>query len=49
MTRERLTEETGFELLWPPDVPVTPVPTGDELATIRRIDPDGAFLCGRIF
>jgi glutaconate CoA-transferase subunit B len=49
VTKEQLVEETGFELIWPEQVPVTAEPTEAELTAIHQIDPDGAFLNGRIF
>jgi glutaconate CoA-transferase, subunit B len=49
VTRDQIVEATGFDLLWPDDVAVTPAPTAEELSWVREIDPDGAFLTGRIF
>ncbi|MFH5822426.1 CoA-transferase subunit beta [Georgenia sp. AZ-5] len=49
VTKEKVNEETGFELVWPDGVPETPAPTAEELAAIREIDPDGALLNARIF
>lgn len=49
VTREQVVAETGFELIWPDEVPVTPEPTAEEVAAIREIDKDGKFLNGRIF
>ena len=33
---------TGFQLLLPPSVPETPLPTREELAELRRLDPGGS-------
>jgi glutaconate CoA-transferase subunit B len=49
ITREQVIDATGFDLIWPDDVPTTAEPTEQELGWIREIDPDGAFLNGRIF
>ena len=38
---EEVRRATGFELPGPDPVPVTPPPTGEELAELRRIDPTG--------
>jgi glutaconate CoA-transferase subunit B len=32
---------TGFELVVPPSVPETPAPSDEELAVLRRLDPEG--------
>lgn len=47
--RATVEQETGFELIWPETVPETTAPTAEELALIRQVDGDGAFLSGRIF
>lgn len=48
--RATIEEATGFDLIWPSDVPETSVPTDEELSLIRtEIDRDGAFLSGSIF
>jgi len=40
VTRRRVEEATGFELLWPPDVPETEPPTSEELTVLREeVDP----------
>lgn len=49
VAREQVEAETGFELIWPDEVPTSEPPTTEELAAIREIDGDGAFLAGRIF
>jgi len=42
-------EKTGFELLIPEEVPVTPEPTEKELDLIRNIvDPNGELLQGKM-
>ncbi|MHB9149950.1 MAG: CoA-transferase subunit beta [Thermoleophilia bacterium] len=40
-TRDEVVAETGWELAVAPDVAPTPAPSEEELATIRRYDPDG--------
>ena len=40
VTTEQVQENTGFALVVPPEVGVTEPPTGEELAALRRIDPD---------
>ena len=49
VTKDQVVEATGFDLIWPDEVPETPAPTGQELTWIHEIDRDGAFLNGRIF
>jgi glutaconate CoA-transferase, subunit B len=49
VTREQVEGETGFELVWPSEVPETVPPTAEELEAIHEIDRDAAFLAGRIF
>lgn len=50
VSRDTVENNTGFELIWPSYVPLTTEPTDQELAWIRsEIDPDGAWLNGRIF
>ena len=39
VTAEAVTANTGFPLPIPPDCPVTPPPTAEELAVIRQFDP----------
>ncbi|HEV8673115.1 MAG TPA: CoA-transferase [Methylomirabilota bacterium] len=41
VTVEEVREETGWPLACAPSVTVTPPPTGEELAVVRRFDPDG--------
>ena len=43
---EEVRDQTGWNLNVAPDVAVTPVPTEDELAHIRRLDPDGFWTGG---
>jgi acyl CoA:acetate/3-ketoacid CoA transferase beta subunit len=43
VTPEDLRANTGFELEIPPDVATTPVPSAEDLAVIRAIDPGGRF------
>lgn len=43
VTRERIQDNTGFELLFDDDLVQTPEPTEHELATLRLIDPDRLF------
>lgn len=38
---EDVVARTGFPLVVPPDVPTTRAPTAEELALLRRFDPDG--------
>jgi len=38
---DEVRELTGCPLVVPDDVPVTPLPTGEQLKLIRRLDPDG--------
>lgn len=42
-TRQRLQEQTGFELMFDDELVETPPPTPYELATLREIDPGGLF------
>ena len=43
VTVDEVVAATGFELVVPPDVPETRLPTDEELALIREvIDPEGA-------
>ncbi len=40
VTREQIVENTGFELLWAPDLTVSEAPTEDELRILReKVDP----------
>lgn len=42
VTVEQVVENTGFELIIPPNVPTTPPPTDEELELLHaKIDPDG--------
>ena len=47
VTAEAVRAETGWPLRLAPNVAETPPPTGEELATIRRFDPDGFWTRGR--
>lgn len=50
VTRTQVESETGFELIWPDNVPITIEPTQEELDWIHKeIDVSGAFLKGNIF
>ena len=47
VTREQVTANTGFELLWADDLGVTPEPTDEELRILREeVDPAG-FVIGK--
>lgn len=48
VTVEQVQENTGFELITPENVPVTPEPTEEELKFIREIDPKGLLLEAKI-
>jgi glutaconate CoA-transferase, subunit B len=39
VTVEQVRDNTGFELIVPAEVPVTPVPTAEQLTIIARLDP----------
>ena len=40
VTREQIVENTGFELLWAPDLAVSEPPTEEELHILReKVDP----------
>lgn len=41
VSKEEIIENTGFKLVLPAEVPVTPEPTRSELAVLRRVDPRG--------
>ncbi len=43
VTAEQVQENTGFELIVGPDVGVTELPTGEELAVLRHLDPDKVY------
>jgi glutaconate CoA-transferase subunit B len=47
VTVEEVRAQTGWPLRLGPDVGETPPPTGAELATIRRFDPEGFWTRGR--
>jgi hypothetical protein len=50
VTRTQVESETGFELIWPDNFPITIEPTQEELDWIHKeIDVSGAFLNGNIF
>lgn len=40
VTFEEMQDNTGFPLVWPDRVPVTPAPTAEQLALIARLDPN---------
>jgi hypothetical protein len=45
VTLEEVKEQTGFELLLPDRIPVTPIPTREQVRLLReRIDPEGEYL-----
>ncbi len=44
VTRDRVAEQTGFEVLMPERAETTEPPSDDELAMLREIDPDRRFL-----
>ncbi|MGA1873236.1 MAG: CoA-transferase subunit beta [Thermoplasmatota archaeon] len=44
VTVEEVLENTGFELIVPKDVPVSALPTQEELDRLREIDPDGLII-----
>jgi acyl CoA:acetate/3-ketoacid CoA transferase beta subunit len=44
VTVEEVVDSTGFELLFADDVRELPPPNDEELAGIRKIDPDGTFV-----
>lgn len=48
VTVEQVQENTGFELIIPDHVPVTPEPTEEEMKLIREIDPKGLLLEAKI-
>jgi glutaconate CoA-transferase, subunit B len=48
VTVEQVQENTGFELIIPDHVSVTPEPTDEELKLIRQIDPKGLLLEAKI-
>lgn len=41
VTLEQVIENTGFQLVIPDNVPTTPEPTEAELASLRKVDPNG--------
>jgi len=49
VTVEQVQNNTGFELIIPENVPVTPEPTAEELELIRtKVDPEGELLQGKM-
>jgi glutaconate CoA-transferase subunit B len=44
VTAEQVQENTGFELSIGPDVGVTELPTDEELAALRHLDPDKVYI-----
>ncbi|MFB0568102.1 MAG: CoA-transferase subunit beta [Nitrososphaeria archaeon] len=44
VTVEQVSDNVGFDLIVPGDVPVTPPPTEGELAVLRSLDPKGMYL-----
>ena len=44
VTVEQVQENTGFELIIAPDVGVTELPTDEELAALRHLDPDKVYI-----
>ena len=44
VTAEEVQDNTGFELLTAPDLPVTDPPSDDELAVLRHLDPDRLYI-----
>ena len=49
VSKQDVVDATGFDLIWPDEVPETPAPTEEESSWIREIDKGGSFLNGRIF
>ena len=43
ITADQVQQNTGFELLVPPDLPVTDPPNEKELAVLRHLDPDRVY------
>jgi len=43
VTADQVQQNTGFELLVPPDLPVTDPPNEKELAVLRHLDPDRVY------
>ena len=42
---EEVRDQTGFELLLPDMIPLTPVPTPEQVRLLReRIDPEGEYI-----
>jgi len=44
VTVHQVVENSGFDLIIPKDVPVTELPTCEELALLRAIDPNGIYI-----
>jgi len=44
VTVEQVLENSGFDLIVPKDVPTTELPTCEELALLRTVDPDGIYI-----
>ncbi len=44
ITREEVQDNTGFELRWAERVETTPLPSPEELAIVRHLDPERRFL-----
>lgn len=41
VTLDQVVESTGFQLVVPDDLPITPTPTAEQVALIRSLDPEG--------
>ena len=44
VTIEQVKENTGFDLIIPEDVTISPAPTEEELSALKQIDPDGIII-----
>ncbi len=44
ISSEQIAENTGFDLIIPPKVPETEIPTHEELTLLRSIDPNGIYI-----